>query len=185
MIFQFKPIVFIVASIAIAWISRASLRDFRSHGFYRFLAWEAMLVLVLLNINYWFYEPFSAHQIIAWLLLIISLFPVIYGVQLLHQADKSESERSDPSLMGFEKTTELVTTGIYRYIRHPLYSSLLFLTWGVFFKQPSWLGVCLAAMATLFLSITAKIEEAENIRFFGAAYQSYIKQSKMFIPFLF
>ena len=155
MTFQFKLIIFIVASIVIAWISRASLRDFRSHGFYRFLAWEAMLVLVLLNINYWFYEPFSTHQIIAWLLLIISLFLVIYGVQLLHQAAKSESERSDPSLMG------------------------------VFFKQPSWLGVCLAAMATFFLTMTAKTEEAENIRFFGATYQSYMKQSRMFIPFLF
>jgi len=29
------------------------------------------------------------------------------------------------------------------------------------------------------------VEEAEDIRFFGAAYQSYIKQTKMFIPFLF
>jgi protein-S-isoprenylcysteine O-methyltransferase Ste14 len=104
---------------------------------------------------------------------------------LLHQADKSDSQRNDPSLMEFEKTTELVTTGIYRYIRHPLYSSLLFLTWGVFFKQPSWLGLCLAALATFFLTMTAKTEEAENIRFFGAAYQSYMKQSKMFIPFLF
>jgi protein-S-isoprenylcysteine O-methyltransferase Ste14 len=40
-------------------------------------------------------------------------------------------------------------------------------------------------MATLFLAVTARIEEAEDIRFFGSAYQAYMKQTKMFIPFVF
>jgi len=103
----------------------------------------------------------------------------------LRRVGKPDSERDDPSLIGIEKTTELVTVGAYRYIRHPLYSSLLFLAWGVFFKQPSWIGVSLAVTATFFLTMTAKMEEAENIRFFGAEYQSYMKQTKMFIPFFF
>ena len=183
--FQFKVIVFIVASVGIAWVSWPSLRDFRSHGFYRFFAWESILALILLNLDYWFYEPYSPHQIISWLLLIISLFLVIHGFQLLSRVGKPDSERNDPSLIGIEKTTELVTVGAYRYIRHPLYSSLLLLAWGVFFKQPSLICVCLAVIATFFLTMTAKIEEAEDIHFFGAAYQSYMKQTKMFIPFLF
>jgi len=183
--FQVKVIVFIVASVGIAWVSWPSLRDFRSHGFYRFFAFESILALVLLNLDYWFYKPFSPHQIISWLLLIVSLFLVIHGFQLLHRVGKPDSERNDPSLVGIEKTTELVTVGVYRYIRHPLYSSLLFLAWGVFFKWPSWLGGGLAAIATVFLVATSKVEEAENIRFFGSAYQMYMKKTKMFIPFLF
>ena len=71
---QFKVILFIAASAGIAWVSRASLRDFRAHGFYRFFAWEAILALFLLNVGYWFDQPFSLHQVIAWSLLIISLF---------------------------------------------------------------------------------------------------------------
>ena len=185
MALQFKLIVFVVASIGLAWVSRSSLRDFRSHGFYRFFAWEAILALVLLNLDYWFYEPFSIHQIVSWLLLIISLFLVIHGFQLLRMLGKPDSKRNDPSLVGVEKTTELVTVGAYRYIRHPLYSSLLFGVWGVFFKHPSWLGVSLAVITIFFLTVTAKIEEAENVRFFGSAYRSYMKQTKMFIPFLF
>jgi len=185
LLFQFKVIVFIVASVGLAWVSWPSLRDFRSHGFYRFFAWEAILVLVLLNLNYWFYEPFSIHQTVSWLLLIISLFLVIHGFQLLRMVGKPDSERNDPLLTGIEKTTELVTVGAYRYIRHPLYSSLLFLAWGAFFKQLSLVGVSLTVIATFFLTITAKIEETENIRFFGAAYQGYMKETKMFIPFLF
>ena len=75
---QFKVILFIAASAAIAWVSRASLRHFRSHGFYRFFAWEAILALFLLNVGYWFYESFSLHQIIAWSLLVVSLVLVIF-----------------------------------------------------------------------------------------------------------
>jgi len=43
----------------------------------------------------------------------------------------------------------------------------------------------LAVAATVFLVATAKIEERENIRFFGAPYQQYMKGTKMFIPFMF
>ncbi|MCJ7622948.1 MAG: hypothetical protein MUO76_05565, partial [Anaerolineaceae bacterium] len=76
MILQIKIIVFVLASAGIIWVSRASLRDPRSHGFYRFFAWEAILILILLNIDHWFYEPFSIHQIVSWLLLIVGLFLV-------------------------------------------------------------------------------------------------------------
>jgi protein-S-isoprenylcysteine O-methyltransferase Ste14 len=79
----------------------------------------------------------------------------------------------------------LVVEGAYRYIRHPLYSSLLFLGWGIFFKDLSWAGLALAAGATFFLAMTARAEEGENIRFFGPAYQEYMQRSRMFIPFLF
>jgi len=37
----------------------------------------------------------------------------------------------------------------------------------------------------LFLFATAKADEAECIRFFGSSYQAYMKQTKMFVPFLF
>jgi protein-S-isoprenylcysteine O-methyltransferase Ste14 len=182
---ELKLITFVVASFGLAWASRGSLRDVRSHGFYRFFAWEAIVALILINLDDWYYKPFSAHQIVAWLLLFVSAFLVIHGVQLLRTVGKPDSQRKDPALLGMEKTTELVTVGAYRYIRHPLYSSLLFLAWGAFFKHPAWIGLSLASLATLLLSVTAKIEEAENMRYFGEAYEIYMRQTKMFVPFLF
>ncbi|UCH66747.1 MAG: isoprenylcysteine carboxylmethyltransferase family protein [Ignavibacterium sp.] len=184
MLFQLKIILFVIASAGLLWLSWSSLRDFRSHGFYRFFAFKLIVVLILLNIEYWFYEPFSIHQIVSWLLLIISLYLVIHGFQLLHTAGKPNNNRKDSSLFGIEKTTELITVGAYRYIRHPIYSSLLFLAWGTFFKQSSWIGFALALLATFFLAMTAKMEEKENIKFFGDVYKSYMKKTKMFIPFL-
>ena len=181
-----KAAIFVLASAGIVYISRASLRAPRSHGFYRFFAWEAILALILLNLEYWFRDPFSMHQVLSWILLIVSAFLVIHAVHLLRIVGRPDAKRSDEAAtIGIEKTTQLVSVGAYKYIRHPMYSSLLFLAWGVFFKDLSWLSGILALVSTACLVATAKVEEAEDIRFFGSAYQTYIKQTKMFIPFLF
>lgn len=180
-----KLVVFLLATLGLAYVSRASLAHPRSHGFYRFFAWEIILILALFNADVWFRAPFSWYQLISWSLLTVSAFLVIHGVRLLKQIGKPDAQRDDAPMIAFEKTTTLVAAGAYQYIRHPLYSSLLFLAWGVFFKAPSWPGGLLALAATLFLVATAKIEEAEDLRFFGPAYREYMKQTRMFIPFLF
>jgi len=181
-----KTVLFVVASAGIVYVSRASLRAPRSHGFYRFFAWEAILALILVNVEYWLRDPFSLHQVVSWILLLASAFLVLHAVHLLRIIGKPDAQRNDAAAtIGIEKTTQLVSVGAYKHIRHPMYSSLLFLAWGVFFKDLSWLSAILALAATFFLVATAKAEEAEDIRFFGAAYQIYIKQTKRFIPFLF
>jgi len=178
-------LIFTVASIVIAYFSRASLRRPGSHGFYRFFAWEAILGIFLLNIAMWFANPLSWHQLISWLLLVLSAFLVIHAAVLLRRKGKPDNKRSDEPLYGLERTTVLVEAGAYRYIRHPMYSSLLCLAWGIFFKDPSWLGGLLAVTATIFLVLTAIAEENENIRFFGLVYQQYMRHTKRFIPFVF
>lgn len=173
-------------SIPIIYVSRASLRAPGSHGFYRFFAWEFILALVLLNIPVWFRDPFTWHQVISWVLLFVCFVPLAFGVRtLITRGRPVEHREDDASLLAFEKTSTLVTTGIYHYIRHPLYSSLLIVAWGVFFKDPSWLGGLLTLAATLALIATAKADEAECIRFFGPAYQRYMERTRMFVPFLF
>ncbi len=180
-----KLVGFLLGTVGLICVSRASLAAPRTHGFYRFLSWEAILALALLNVDGWFRDPLSWHQVISWFLLAVSAYLVIHSVHLLWLIGKPSAQRNDAALLEFEKTSKLVTVGVYRYIRHPMYSSLLFLAWGVFFKDPSWLGSLLASAATLFLIAAARIEEVENIRFFGDAYQQYMKQTRRFIPFLF
>jgi protein-S-isoprenylcysteine O-methyltransferase Ste14 len=169
--------------IAVSW---KSLRNPRSHGFSRFLAWECMLGLFLINVRFWFHEPFGWNQIIAWFLLIVCIVPLVFGVHALRKRGKPTRRRAgDSSLLAFEKTTELVTSGVYHYIRHPLYSSLLLLAWGIYFKHFSWLGTALVLAAAGFLILTAKADEKECVQFFGKPYAEYMQTTKMFIPFLF
>jgi protein-S-isoprenylcysteine O-methyltransferase Ste14 len=183
---MWKLIAFVIATGLLIYISRASLQKKGSHGFYRFFAWECILLLFLLNVEYWFANPFSWHQLIAWTLLFACLVPLILGIRSLRGQGKPAEERTgDTSLLAFEKTTELVTTGIYAYIRHPLYSSLLLLTWGIFFKAPSLTGALLAFVTTTFLIATAWADEAECVHYFGNVYQEYMDKTKRFIPYLF
>ena len=180
-----KIVVFVLVSGGLIWVSRSCLSDIRAHGFYRFFAWEAILALILLNLESWFAEPFSFRQLISWSLLIISGYLVTHGTLTLHRTGKPSRERRDPLLYDVEKTTTLVTGGIYRYIRHPMYSSLLFLAWGAYFKNPGLVSICLVTAASGFLVATAKVEESENVRYFGVAYHDYMKKTRMFVPYLF
>jgi protein-S-isoprenylcysteine O-methyltransferase Ste14 len=167
------------------YLSRASLRVVRSHGFYRFFAWEMILALTLVNSGMWFTHPLSFLQTISWIFLILSLLLLWNGLSMIRSMGQSNDQRQDATLLAFEKTSVLVTTGIYRYIRHPLYASLLFLAWGIFLKDVTWLSVSLVAVATICLALTGKADEAECIQYFGPSYKEYMSRTKMFVPFLF
>ena len=181
-----KAVSFILLSLAIAFVSRGALRSPRSHGFVRFFAWEVMLAQFLLVVQDWFKDPFAWHQLVSWDLLLDSLVLLGFGVHALFKRGRaSRAERLDPSLFGFEKTTALVTTGIYRFIRHPLYGALLLLSWGIFFKVPGLAGGALASLATVLLTLTAMADERECVAYFGDEYRQYMRRSKRFVPFLF
>jgi protein-S-isoprenylcysteine O-methyltransferase Ste14 len=170
-------IIFGLGSVGIVWISIPSLRKPGSHGFYRFFAWEIILGMFALDLRIWFANPFTWYQVISWFLLIVCFIPIVYGVFLLRTIGKPTDS--------LEATTHLVTNGIYQYIRHPLYASLLYLTWGIFFKSPSLLVGCLAIVSTAFLYATASADESECLEKFGSEYSEYMKKTKMFIPLVF
>jgi len=150
--------VFVLASAGIIVFSWPYLCNTRSHCFYRFFAFESILLLVLLNSEFWFIDPFGYGQIASWLILTLSLLFVIEGFRLLKVVGKPQNH--------IEDTTRLVTVGLYRYIRHPLYSSLLFLTIGAFLKDTSLVATPLFLIATISLIATARIEEIENLEKF-------------------
>jgi protein-S-isoprenylcysteine O-methyltransferase Ste14 len=169
-------ILFVLVSAGIFWFSWQPLHDWHTHGFYRFFAFESILALILMNAGQWFRDPFSTLQSVSWLLLLASLFLILHGFYLLRVIGRPSGN--------IENTSKLVEIGAYRFIRHPLYSSLLFLAWGAFLKDLSvWSGL-LVLVATVALIATAKAEEKENLQKFGAAYKEYVRATKMFVPFV-
>lgn len=171
-----KIIIFAFLSIGAITFSRDYLFNLRSHGFYRLLAFESILALFLLNIDKWFQTPFTFFQIMSWILLILSACLALHGFYLLYKYGDTEG--------GVEYTTVIVRAGAYRFIRHPLYASLLFFALGVYLKSPSMIASLLVALCSLFLFLTAKVEEKESINKFGEEYVSYMGTTKMFIPYI-
>jgi len=177
-------IIFLILSVPVIVISWRTLFNIKSHGFYRFFSWECIIWLFATNYKYWFVQPFSIAQIFSWLFLIVSGYLVITGVILIKKIGKPNRDRNEKTLYQIEKTTELIDKGIYKYIRHPLYSSLLFLTWGIFLKHITFELLLIAILSTAFLYLTALFEEKECIIFFGDRYIEYMKKSKRFIPYV-
>lgn len=168
--------------IAVSW---RSLFNLQNHGFYRFLSWECILWLFASNYRDWFSNPFGIQQVISWILLVLSAYAVVAGVFELKKAGKAARSRKDKELYAFEKTTELVDSGIYKYIRHPLYASLLYLTWGVFLKNITPETFVVSLLSSGFLFVTARYDEKECQSYFGDQYREYMTRSKRFIPFVF
>jgi len=179
-----RYIIFGILSMLIIAISWRTLFNFKSHGFYRFLSWECIAWLIATNYRHWFDDPFSVNQIFSWILLIISAYLIIVGVITMKKSGKPKNTRKEKTLYQFEKTTELIDKGIFKYIRHPLYSSLLFLTWGIFLKNTPIELLFVSALSTAFLYLTAIFDEKECIEFFGDNYIAYMKRSKRFIPYV-
>ena len=176
-------LLFALGTAWLAWVSRGALRRPASHGFARFFAFEAILALLLLNYPYWERDMFAPRQLLSWALLAASIVLVVLALRQMRRLGRRDAQRADPALFGFEKTAELVTSGVFRWIRHPMYASLLALAWGVFLKHPaSWPGAALVALASLSLWVTARRDETECLAYFGTPYADYMRRSWRFIP---
>jgi len=153
-----------------------SIRHGRYHGIPRFFSFESIFILVLLNYKVWFRDPLAPLQIISWILLIMSAYTGIAGIVLLKKVGKPGKN--------FENTSVLVKSGLYRFIRHPLYCSLLLLGTGVMFKDAGAAQLLLGIINLAAIFFTARLEEKEMVAKFGDAYTDYMKETKMFVPFV-
>ncbi len=77
---------------------------------------------------------------------------------------------------------QLVTTGIYRYIRHPQYTGFLMITLGMLFE---WATLPLLIMYPILVGLYVRLarrEEADMRAEFGPAYDAYRARTGMFLP---
>ena len=82
-----------------------------------------------------------------------------------------------------EKPSKLVVGGLYRYMRHPLYTAGLLFLW--LSPSVSVNSFTLYVAATVYIVIGAYFEERKLLREFGPAYAEYKKKTPMLIPGLF
>ena len=81
----------------------------------------------------------------------------------------------------------LVTTGPYRYWRHPIYAAILLFVWSGVLAQrhaPTWIALLLAAGATLFTAVRIQAEERLLYAAFPG-YGDYAARTKRLVPYLF
>jgi protein-S-isoprenylcysteine O-methyltransferase Ste14 len=116
--------------------------------------------------------------------ILIGLALIITGYIIAFVANRAIQENWSPTI---EKTQEqnLVTTGIYSTIRHPLYLSGLLILVGanIYFSNSwAWSGVALVLLAIL---IRLPIEEQRLVDRFGQDYIEYRKRTRALLPWIF
>ena len=153
-----------------------SIKHKRYHGIARFFSFESIFILILLNQKVWFKDPFTFSQIVSWALLFLSFYIAVAGFVLLKRFGKPDKN--------FENTSVLVKKGLYKFIRHPLYFSLFLLGTGAMLKDTRTIQLIAGIINLMAVYITARIEEGEMISRFGDDYRAYMKETKMFIPYI-
>lgn len=81
-----------------------------------------------------------------------------------------------------EKPSPLVTRGLYRLVRHPLYTAGLLFLW--LSPQVTVNSFTMYVGATIYILIGAYFEERKLLREFGAVYAEYKSKTPMLIPWM-
>ncbi|AXY75229.1 isoprenylcysteine carboxylmethyltransferase family protein [Paraflavitalea soli] len=165
------------------WVARSMGVFFR---YYRLLySLFALLLLVTIVIyelqirSYWLWHMPLGLQLLAGIpalagLVIMGIcirryFFYLSGIDVLYPRRKT--------------TAQLVTSGLNRYVRHPLYFGTLLALWSFFlvFPELGYLITCLSI--TVYTWIGTLWEEKKLQQEFGAAYRAYQQSVPMLIPF--
>lgn len=80
------------------------------------------------------------------------------------------------------KNNTIVSTGLYQYMRHPLYVGFIMLAFGlsaVFYDESRLMLSCLLAFI---LNYKAKKEEEAMLEKHGKEYQDYMEDVSRFVP---
>lgn len=80
---------------------------------------------------------------------------------------------------------QLITHGVYRFVRHPLYFGVLIAIMGVPVYAPSLYGFLIMALLIPIILFRIRMEEDMLTKRFGDEYKAYKKATKKLVPFLY
>ena len=127
-------------------------------------------------ISHHFYPVFTIGIVPNWLLPILGIALIAIGVPffLISRKTIKRAYRAD----------KLVTDGIFRCCRHPLYASfVVFIVPGIFLLINSWIGLTTPIFMYVILRVLVKKEETYLENVFGSEYLEYKRNVPCIVPF--
>ena len=90
--------------------------------------------------------------------------------------------RNWSSVVQLKQNHDLVDSGPYRYIRHPIYTGLLLAFFGTALKVGDWRGLIAVAIVLVSFWRKLRVEERWLAEQFGAVYVAYRQRTKALVP---
>ena len=87
--------------------------------------------------------------------------------------------------VAIQENHQLITSGIYSSIRHPIYLGSLILVTGMALIFPSWYGFLFLAIYSMLLVRRMRIEEQLLLKHFGSVYEEYRMKSYRLVPHIY
>ncbi len=150
---------------------------------------RAVLLLQLLSVLIVVVAPFSDRHRLALisdgeLVRYIGLIFYILGFLTMHFAQTSLGTQFSLEV-SIQESHALITTGLYRYLRHPRYLGIVVFSVGISMVFQSWFAI-VASMATMLVLLwRIRDEELLMSKEFGARWQAYCSKSWRLVPFIF
>ena len=84
-----------------------------------------------------------------------------------------------------QENHQLITTGIYSRIRHPIYLGAILIVAGMSLVFPTWYGFLFVMIYSMVLTSRMKREERLLLKHFGTVYQEYSLKSFRLVPHIY
>jgi protein-S-isoprenylcysteine O-methyltransferase Ste14 len=151
--------------------------------FYFFIPWITVFTLGIalsarnIIINQQNQLILSVHNIVGLILFVTGLSIMIIGQVTLW--------KSYSSLLIIKKGQKLITHGIYRFIRHPIYFGFIVVAIGISIAASSLYGFLVMLLEIPICLSRIRIEQKMLIEEFGDEYRKYMKTTKKLVPFIY
>ena len=145
----------------------------------RLLLVIAVLTVFRLQSTGWGHIPRTGEPVLAWTGLVLTLG----GLGLAVWA-RVHLGRNWGTPMAHQQGAELVTSGPYSWLRHPIYTGLIVALFGTA-AAVGWLVLLPATIASAYFVPAAWTEDRELKKTFGESYLKYQARTKMLVPFVY
>lgn len=139
--------------------------------------WSAVILSGLFGFAVWRFDSFFL-QTLGFILVTLGFAESMLGRKTL---TTNWTESYDYQI---KKNHELITSGIYKYVCHPIYGGMFLMNLGALMVAQTWLFVP-AVLVIVPLTSAAKREEKILSKHFGKKYIHYITKTQRFFPFVY
>ncbi len=150
--------------------------------------WRVMLmVLVIIFVKFdradansfftFLFQSFFSYELSGTVLSVLGLIIAIWA--------RVSLGRNWSSYTTYKKEHELIITGPYRFLRHPIYSGMILMIVGAFLYYGKLIILVILAIAAIVIAWRIGREEKTMIKLFGKKYTDYMKRTKRLIHWIY